>query len=133
MPLGFVVFAAWAGIVMLTSKLFSSESVSYGGWFRALGPITVTNLLQLISVVGWALKPETTTPFLESVALQLIPFVGWALSYLYWIVLTFVAVRTVARVSRLATIGIMLISAIGPFVVVGFLFALLFTVWMMLA
>lgn len=107
-PLGFVVFAAWAGIVMLTSKLFSSESVSYGGWFRALGPITVTNLLQQI------------------------PYVGWILGTLYWLVLTFVAVRTVARVSRMAAIGIMLISAIGPFAVIVFLFALLFTVRMMM-
>lgn len=107
-PLGFVVFAAWAGIVMLVSKLFSSESVSYGGWFRALGPITVTNLLQQI------------------------PYVGWILGTLYWLVLTFVAVRTVARVSRMAAIGIMLISAIGPFAAIVFLFALLFTVRMMM-
>ena len=100
-PLGFLSFAVWAGIVMLVSKLFSSESISYGGWFRALGPITATDLLQLI------------------------PFAGWLLSTLYWIVLTFVAIRTVARVSSMATIGIL----VGPYVVLGLLSALFFAIW----
>lgn len=108
-PSGFVVFAVWAGIVMLVSKLFSSESVSYGGWFRALGPITVTNLLQHI------------------------PYVGWILSTLYWLVLTFVAVRTVARVSRMATIGIIVIAWIGPIALLGLLAILLISVGLTLA
>lgn len=100
-PLGFASFAIWAGIVTLVSKLFSRESVSYGGWFRALGPIAVTNVLQLI------------------------PFAGWIFGGLYWIVLTFVAIRTVARVSRMAAIGIM----VGPYLVLGLLVILFIASW----
>ena len=103
-PLGFVVFAVWAGIVMLVSKLFSSASVPYGGWFRALGPITITNPLQHI------------------------PYAGWILSILYWLVLTYAAVRTVARVSRVATIGIMAIAWFGPFALLGLLVILFVSV-----
>lgn len=108
-PSGFVFLAVWTGIVMLVSKLFSSESVSYGGWFRALGPITVTNLLQQI------------------------PYVGWILGTLYWLVLTFVAVHTVARVSRMATIGIIVIAWIGPIALLGLLAILLIAVGLTLA
>lgn len=108
-PLGIVFVAVWAGIVMLVAKLFSSESMSYGGWFRALGPISVTSVLQLI------------------------PHAGWILSNLYWIVLTFVAVRTVARVSRMATVGIIAIAWIGPFALLGLLAVLLIAVALTLA
>lgn len=55
-PLGLVFTAAWAGIVMLVSRLFSSESVSYGGWFRSLGSISVANVLYVIPYAGWALR-----------------------------------------------------------------------------
>lgn len=108
-PLGLVLTAAWAGIVMLVSRLFSNWSISYGGWFRSLGSISVANVLYVI------------------------PYAGWALSTLYWVVLLFFAVRTVARVSGMAAIGIMAISWVGPAVVAGLLVGIFAAVAIFLA
>ena len=108
-PLGVVCIAVWAGIVTLVSRLFSIRSVPYGEWFRSLGAISVANVLYLI------------------------PFAGWALSTLYWIVLLFVAVRTVARVSKMAAIGIIAISWFGPAVVVMLLVGLFIVIAIVLA
>ena len=93
--------AIMAASLKLVSGWFHKESATYGGWFRSLGFISITSVLEPV------------------------PWVGWIIALGYYLVLTVAAIRELTQVRTMRAIGMLLVAWLAVWVTTGVIAAII--------